>query len=226
MGATSSATSYLDPLPLAMGGQCPDNPMAAAEKVFVVTAAANGVLEASLDANYDAVLYLRKGCLDTTGERCTDKPFDMGMPAPEKTAIAVAQGDTVYVIVDGWQAGTGNFTLHVASRPVVCGDGILNPGEACEDAGANDGCSAMCTVEACDSPIAASRSRRAGEPRGRAPGFVDTSCQPDPKSPEDVYEIIANETGTMVVTTTATSPTDVGVEVRTDCADPTTVLRR
>jgi cysteine-rich repeat protein len=47
---------------------------------------------------------------------------------------------------------SGTMTLTTAPLPPgVCGDGVLNPGEQCDDRNttSGDGCSAQCTLEAC-----------------------------------------------------------------------------
>ncbi len=56
-----------------------------------------------------------------------------------------------HVIVDGAALEqAGDFTLDIECAAPSCGDGVLNPGEQCDNGPdvPNDGCSATCTVEA------------------------------------------------------------------------------
>jgi cysteine-rich repeat protein len=72
------------------------------------------------------------------------------MGATEQVVVPVVQTQKVYVVVDGTgEASVGAFTLEVASRPVVCGDGFTDPPEECDDHNTNDGdgCSAECRGE-------------------------------------------------------------------------------
>jgi cysteine-rich repeat protein len=62
----------------------------------------------------------------------------------------VVEGEAVYIVVDGVSVDdVGTFELTAMTRSVVCGDGVIDPGEQCDDAGsaAGDGCDESCQVE-------------------------------------------------------------------------------
>ena len=62
----------------------------------------------------------------------------------------VSEGEPVYVVVDGVTLDdVGAFELSVATRAVICGDGVIDPGEECDDGGVSSGggCDESCQVE-------------------------------------------------------------------------------
>ncbi len=59
---------------------------------------------------------------------------------------------TFWVIVDGLESASGDYTVELACGTPTCGDGVLNPGEAC-DFGPDvpgDTCTATCEVDDTD----------------------------------------------------------------------------
>jgi len=62
----------------------------------------------------------------------------------------VTDGQTVFILVqshaDVWD---GAYSLSARTRVPACGDGVLDPGEECDDQNGNagDGCAPGCTVE-------------------------------------------------------------------------------
>ncbi|MEJ7733269.1 MAG: hypothetical protein WKG00_29255, partial [Polyangiaceae bacterium] len=124
------------------------------EAVYQITATATGVLSVTLNtdaSDFDAVLYARTTCDDTTTELdCDDKAGSTN----EVVTFNVVAGDTVYVVVDGWNdtpapnGDTGPFVL--TTETAVCGDGVVASIEPCDDGNgmAGDGCSPTCAVEA------------------------------------------------------------------------------
>jgi len=64
-------------------------------------------------------------------------------------------GHTYYVAVDGYDGAQGDFTMTMSCGGGICGDGVLNEGEECDDHNtvACDGCSATCAKEACGNGV-------------------------------------------------------------------------
>ena len=63
--------------------------------------------------------------------------------------VSLAAGETVWPVIDGTGDSLGSGTFRVRVERVVCGDGSVGPGEACDDGNSysGDGCSAACEVE-------------------------------------------------------------------------------
>ncbi len=98
-----------------------------------------------LDTGVDLDMFV----LDEDGGVCASDNC-IGYGSLSETFSAV-QGETYYLVVDGYQGDEGNFTINLNCAGGTCGDGVLNVGEACDDNNttACDGCSATCTVEEC-----------------------------------------------------------------------------
>ncbi len=102
-------------------------------------------------------LYARTDCANPLTELACD-PGDASR-ASSFTLHNVAAGTTLFITVDSWDPGfgfgngTGPFILEGTITPSagggVCGDGILDPGEACDDGNtvSGGGCSASCQLE-------------------------------------------------------------------------------
>ena len=128
-------------------GSCSDSEDS--DVVGSFTAPVDGTYALRLDTTFDGVLYVWDACGQGSVElECQDIPDETG---DEKAAITLTAGQTVYLVVDGFStlAGTeaGRFNLFV--NEIVCGDGIVDVGEWCDDANTTpgDGCSDTCTVE-------------------------------------------------------------------------------
>jgi cysteine-rich repeat protein len=108
-------------------------------------------LSLELSSDWNAVLGLRNEGL------CLDEPplqsfcVNSTNGAGTETFKRHMPSGRYHVIVDG-AAGeqAGAFSLDVECAAPACGDGVLNPGEQCDNGPdiPNDGCSAACTVEA------------------------------------------------------------------------------
>ena len=90
-------------------------------------------------------------CTTTAGtDICLDS--STGVSATETVNFFGEPGQTEYVAYDIYSgaATTSDYSFAVTCIPLVCGDGILAPGETCDDGNtaASDGCSTTCTVEA------------------------------------------------------------------------------
>lgn len=120
---------------------------------FSVTAPAAGVLHATARSSaFDVVLGIRRpGCaLTGTPAMCASAS---AKGSAETLDLAVATGETVYVVVDGKDATeAGPFLLDVSFAPPSCGDAFFTPtvNEECDDGNSidGDGCSATCKLEA------------------------------------------------------------------------------
>lgn len=137
--------------------------LAGGEVVYEVQVAQSGMLDVTVTSAADLGVAVLTSCL--AGELgCADQ---QGAGGDESLSVPVTAGQTVFVMVDG---PAGSFTLDVGSRPIVCGDGLLEPGEACDDGNVTDGdgctsgclfdCASLvcsdgnaCTNEACDALI-------------------------------------------------------------------------
>lgn len=78
-----------------------------------------------------------------------------GLSGDKVASAPVVQGSTYFVVVDSYVgksnlSGQGPFTLRLAVREGLCGNGELDAAEACDDGNlrADDGCDASCAVEA------------------------------------------------------------------------------
>jgi hypothetical protein len=129
---------------------------AAPEARFQVTAATTGMLDLTLtpNANVDLGVYVREACADAATEiGCADSETAGGV---ETLRVPVTEGQTVWVIVDGFDDGIGEiqagaFSLTVASRAIVCGDNLVEGSETC-DPPDQITCAAGCQIvpEVCD----------------------------------------------------------------------------
>lgn len=140
-GDTSLAKATLAGLGLcAAGNQSKDI-------AYEVTADERGKITATItpSAGFDAVLYERGGpCGQGNQSVCADKKASGG--AETITYFAEA-GDKRYVVVDGKNGSAGSYALKLHLDPgSYCGDGVVDPEEACDDGNllAGDGCSTTC----------------------------------------------------------------------------------
>lgn len=130
-------------------------PSSGPEVVYAVQTTQPGVLEARLGSARAVAVELRSNCDESTGARCV-LAASSPLPTPaENTSgrgakASVGANETWFVVVDSVEASSGGrYELQVTARPLECGDGHHDPGEACDDGNtANaDGCSAACLVE-------------------------------------------------------------------------------
>jgi len=168
------------------------------EVVYRFVAGATGVLEARASSSAaELVVSLTDGC----DQGVTELACAWGSVA----AAPVTVGDVIHVVVDGLSAtDAGPYTLEIATRATECGDGVLDVGEECDDAGneAGDGCAPDCAVESSE------------QPQNDAPNQPDPLASPyfgriDPSGDEDwiAVEVPAGG-GTVVATTRGFLPGD------------------
>jgi cysteine-rich repeat protein len=123
------------------------------DAVYTLTAAASGYVKVTLSASFNPSLYVRRECeVANTRIVCSGSAFSSNVTVN----FLVLEGATFSVFADGY--GTSNqagaFTLTVTLTPSVCGNGIIDPGEECDDGNTNggDGCSSCQFDEKCSAP--------------------------------------------------------------------------
>ncbi len=135
--------------------------------VYSITPGINGWATVKLQGNFTTVLGARATCVETETTTyggylaCTNRadatvtpsdPTGLGY-GPKEMSFAVTAGTPYYLIVDAWSSSgdpsKGVFELDVKVTPSVCGNGVVEGGEQCDDgaAEAGDGCSATCQLE-------------------------------------------------------------------------------
>lgn len=112
-GDTTNATNDYNP----GAGGCTGYAAAANDVAYSVTLAAGERLQASLTATWDASLYVVSNCA-MAAATCLSGQDDGN---PEQIDFTAAQAGTYYVIVDGWGAARGTFSLDVSISPPVSG---------------------------------------------------------------------------------------------------------
>jgi cysteine-rich repeat protein len=101
------------------------------DRVYAVTAQAAGFLTASLPrplTNFNAILYTLTDCLNPgSGIWCADNSSNLEPNGGETLSIAVFQGQTVYVVVDGSNGQSGNYQLVLDLSVGTCADPVPMP---------------------------------------------------------------------------------------------------
>jgi cysteine-rich repeat protein len=116
--------------------------------VFTLMAPTAGKAIVKLTAGYPAILSARATCDVATSETgCSEV-----LPATGDTTleIPVFQNTPIFLFVDGYGGSSGAFTLDVDITQAVCGNGVAELPEKCDDGNTvdGDGCSATCELEA------------------------------------------------------------------------------
>lgn len=149
--STSSLTS--DYKPKAALGTCQSTQVtySAKDAVFMIDPPITGFLRAKVKGNFNTQLYARTGC-DADAAAFTDLACSdaIGGTGAESIAVPVTKGTRLYLIVDGSaDLGSGAFQLDVSITASVCGNGIIEGGETCDDGNslAGDGCGPSCLLE-------------------------------------------------------------------------------
>ena len=133
----------------------------ASDRVYAVTATANGFLTANLvrsQTTFDSVLYLTDACSDngpTQDVLCNDSydPQNQAiLEGGEVVSVRVKQGQTYFLLVDGHAAGdVGTYQLHLdLSLGTDCGDPVpipLEAGSGMKVLGSNTGLSPFPNVQ-------------------------------------------------------------------------------
>jgi hypothetical protein len=117
------------------GGQhqtslCP-NEDTAPDRIYAVTAQTAGFLTASLiksGTNYDSILYALTNCNDPgSGIWCTDNGSLNDPNGGETLSFEMQQGQTAYIIVDGYLGASGNYQLLLDLSAGTCADPVPLP---------------------------------------------------------------------------------------------------
>lgn len=117
--------------------------------VYSFTSAVSGKAKVTMTADFAAIVSARTSCDTATSE---SKCADVSSSPTGGTAsfeVPVFANAPVFVFVDGYGGTSGGFTIDVEVSTAVCGNGIAEVPEACDDGNATggDGCSATCTLE-------------------------------------------------------------------------------
>jgi cysteine-rich repeat protein len=127
---------------------------AAKDAVYTFVAPYNGWVQAKARGGFNLALNLRGDCLangasSTVGIACSDNDKGNG---EETVSGAVNAGQSYYVVIKGalpTAENEGPFSLDVDLKPSVCGNGVIEGGEQCDDFGtaSGDTCDATCQIE-------------------------------------------------------------------------------
>lgn len=120
-----------------------------ADVVYTFTPASSGKATVRLTADFSAIVSARASCNEATSEaKCADIASSTG--GTTTFEMPVFAGTPVSVIVDGYAGASGDFTLEIAISAAVCGNGVAELPETCDDGNktGGDGCSATCALEA------------------------------------------------------------------------------
>ncbi len=137
------------------------------DAIYAITPDIDGLLEARVRGPFNTILSVLSSCAAPVGApasvmacswkgNATSDPMGIdGLGSmPKRVTAPVVAGTTYYVVVDSavssGNAGAGTFTVDLKVTPSVCGNGVLEGGEQCDDGAtdADDGCSATCQLEA------------------------------------------------------------------------------
>ena len=119
----------------------------------VNTTGADQVIQ--IDATWlaDGYLHVYRDPFDALGGCIIGDDDFNGLLGSQILDVAIAAGETLVLVASTFdeRAAIGAYTLRVTTVAPdgVCGDGLINPGEACDDGNldAGDGCAADCTLE-------------------------------------------------------------------------------
>lgn len=223
----------------------------AGDLVYAITLTGDGTFKAKVTATASSKLnpaiYLRSACEDDASNvQCADN----GTGGVEFIAGEL-KANTYYLIVDGGAGSEGAFTLALSLSAPMCGDHVLNAGEACDPP--TDGCDATCQFQA--APPAQDKCPAVGGtyqvpangltvPAQYTTGFTDdympmTCGKGGTGGPDRVYQLVPDIDGMMTVKlgydmdgTTSTcdvDPENTGcfdrvLYVRTTCNDGATEI--
>jgi hypothetical protein len=98
---------------------------------------------------HDAVLVAATDCanINSTCLIRRDATFGNGTTETLTYGNTTGSAQTIFLIADAWSSTTvgGPYTLNVAISDIQCGNGILEPGEACDPGAADPGCASDCS---------------------------------------------------------------------------------
>ena len=208
----------------------------APDVVYQVTSDIHGILTATVaGGSFNTTVSVRSACPGTTDLACGKNGFGND---PDTLTVAMDKDTPYFVFIDGATAGkSGPFELTLSIAPSVCGNGVVEGGETCDDGATDDGdgCSGTCKLEADTSRDECSTSAPipalTAKPDGSYEGMIisGTTNLTHPASPTHTlspcsstgpdgwWPVVAPINGVMTaVISSATFKTSLGV--RTACA--------
>ncbi|KYF84148.1 hypothetical protein BE11_38695, partial [Sorangium cellulosum] len=197
--------------------------------LFRPPAGQSGTLLVVLQSESDHGLYARTVCTNSLAEiDCKDEyaATDTRLEE-EELELVVHRDEAVPIFVDAYSPDdAGPYTLDFVFSPAICGDGIISQPEECDDRNttSGDGCSAECTLElddACADALPAVLGDNQGDTSTGTRLFNGTCFTRG--MPEKVHTYTPPSDGTL--TLALTSATDLGLYVRTSCADEDSQIR-
>lgn len=183
---------------------------------------------------YDPVLYVRSTCTDPTTQLACN---DLVPPQIDQVSVPVKAGQTVFVFVDAFDGSAGIYQVNFKLVPAVCGNGVTEPPEECDDKNQveGDGCTAACKI---DSSVVADKcpggtlglkgtsTQKQGTAVGNTQWYAndtDSSCG-GVYAAEGVFSFTPDISGTAVVSLggATQTPYDAVLYARTTCGDDAT----
>jgi cysteine-rich repeat protein len=155
------------------------------EVAYAFTAAKSGVLDAKLTSSVALTLSLRTTCEDDLSETACK----LLTPTAGRLTVPVTAGESFVVVVDGVDPyASGSYELDIRTRSIVCGDGLRDAPEACDDGNLKngDGCSSACLLE---SKETASNDTAASA----SPYLVPFAASIDPPGDVDFVSFVVSE---------------------------------
>ena len=209
----------------------------AKDHVFSLTAATGGDYRITLQNDYDSTLYVVTDCSDIDNT-CLAGAEEYTSSTDEEVLVTLTQGQTVFIIVDGWSTAQGTYQLAVALEggcvpacgAAVCGDdscggtcGDCADGHACEagvcvDPNAGDLCSAAFEIGALPFDAAGDTTSAANDY-----AFSAGVCEPEAFAQgadgnDQAWHFVAPSDGEYTFTV-APMGFDAVVYLTSDCAD-------
>ncbi|WP_437285073.1 DUF4215 domain-containing protein [Sorangium sp. So ce406] len=197
--------------------------------LFRPPAGQSGTLLVVLQSESDHGLYARTVCTNSFAEiDCNDEyaATDTRLEE-EELELVVHRDEAVPIFVDAYSPDdAGPYTLDFVFSPAICGDGIISQPEECDDRNttSGDGCSAECTLElddACADALPAVLGDNQGDTSTGTRLFNGTCFTRG--MPEKIHTYMPPSDGTL--TLALSSATDLGLYVRTSCADADSQIR-
>ncbi|MDX9720543.1 MAG: DUF4215 domain-containing protein [Myxococcota bacterium] len=126
---------------------CTSRSSAGADIAYEVSLLAGEILDVSIQGTVDTAAYVLTDCSDLLS--CVAGRDVSGTSSADSFSYSSPVDQTVYLIVDANSATTGDYTLSIDIRVALCGDGLVESAESCDDGNDldSDGCSSLCEIE-------------------------------------------------------------------------------
>lgn len=205
------------------------------DHVYQLTTTTTGTVTVKLQglAPYDPTLYIRRTCDNPDDQAGCGETTAAG--GTETLNVPITAGTPIFAVVDGKNASKGTYSLSLTLKAgTVCGDGIVDTGEACDDKNKveDDGCSNSCKQPNGNPPSGGSCP---GHPvhlwggaavtaTGSTNDYPNTFTNPGTScsntttntSNDHIYAVTAHKAGALTVKTTGASY-NVVLSARTTC---------